>query len=150
MLWSELAAHMLPKGNQKPKTKETVFKGRNHYQNAVKRFIPKFTVSSRELGSAPANEAIKILVIVAPRGIMTLFLICTNCSSFTVFSRSKMSNKNVNIEWQASLEKAFKTFGQHHCQNPQGKTTHHEQNTERERVKPVLHCDSNHCAIYKW
>jgi hypothetical protein len=67
--------------------------------------FPKFTVSSRELGSAPANEAINILVIVAPRGIMILSLIRTNCSSFTDFSRSKMSVRKVNIEWQASLEK---------------------------------------------
>jgi hypothetical protein len=65
--------------------------------------FPKFTVSSRELGSAPANEAINILVIVAPRGIMILSLIRTNCSSFTDFSRSKMSVRKVNIEWQASL-----------------------------------------------
>lgn len=109
----------------------------------------KFTVSSRELGSAPANEAINILVIVAPRGIIILSLISTNCSSFTDFSRSKMSVKKVNIEWQASLEKSSSKYIVKH----QFKSLKEKQlmmNNFREREgKPVLHCNSNHCAIYK-
>lgn len=56
-----------------------------------------------------------------------------------------MSDKKVNIEWQASLEaKMFKTSK---CQNLQGKTAYDEHHVEYE---PVLHRHSNNCAIYNW
>lgn len=62
------------------------------------------TVSSRELGRAPVKEAIKILVMLAPRGIMTLSLTDKNSSPLQDFARSKISDKNVNMELEASLQ----------------------------------------------
>lgn len=62
------------------------------------------TVSNRELGSAPVNEAIKTLIILAPRGMIMLFLIDKYCSPLVDFSRSKISDKKVNIELEASLQ----------------------------------------------
>lgn len=62
------------------------------------------TVSNRELGSAPVNEAIKILVMLAPRGIMTLSLVHKNSSPLLDLARSKISDKKVNMELEASLQ----------------------------------------------
>ena len=62
------------------------------------------TVSSREFGSAPVKAATKTLVMVAPRGIMTLSLIDKNCSPLLVFARSKISDKKVKTEFEASLQ----------------------------------------------
>lgn len=69
------------------------------YKNEV-----EATVSNRELGSAPARAATKILEIVAPRGIMTLSLIDINCSPLLDFARSKISDKKVKTEMEASLQ----------------------------------------------
>lgn len=62
------------------------------------------TVSNRELGSAPARAATKILVMEAPRGIITLSLIDKNCSPLLDFARSKISDKKVKTELEASLQ----------------------------------------------
>lgn len=62
------------------------------------------TVSSRELGSAPVRAATRILVMVAPRGIITLSLMDKNCSPLLDFARSKISDKKVKMELEASLQ----------------------------------------------
>lgn len=67
--------------------------------------MPKLgTDSSLELGSAPVKEAIKILVTTTPRGIITASRIGKYCSPLPEFARSKTSDKNVNIEFEASLQ----------------------------------------------
>jgi hypothetical protein len=69
------------------------------------------TVSNRELGSAPVKEATKILVILEPRGIMTLSLIVKYCSPMVDFARSKTSDKKVNMELEASLQRSKNKIG---------------------------------------
>lgn len=61
------------------------------------------TSSSREDGSAPVKEAINILVRVAPRGSTTLSIMGRYFSPAEQFARSNTSDKNVNIDLQASL-----------------------------------------------
>ena len=65
------------------------------------------TVSSRELGSAPVKQAIRILVMLAPRGIITVSLIDWYCSPGLVLARSKISDKKVNMELEASLQESM-------------------------------------------
>ena len=62
------------------------------------------TVSSREFGSAPVKQAIRILVMQAPRGIITVSLIDWYCSPGLDLARSKISDKKVNMELEASLQ----------------------------------------------
>lgn len=66
--------------------------------------LEKLTVSSRELGSAPVKEATKILVMVGPRGIMTLSLMDVYFSPWLEFEISNISDKKVNMELEASLQ----------------------------------------------
>lgn len=62
------------------------------------------TVSNRELGRAPVNEATKILVIVAPRGRIMLSLTGKYSSPTPDLPRSNISDKKVNMEFDASLK----------------------------------------------
>lgn len=62
------------------------------------------TVSIRELGSAPVRAATRILVIAAPRGMITLSRIGTQGFPWLEFARSKTSAKKVNMELEASLQ----------------------------------------------
>ena len=62
------------------------------------------TGSNRELGRAPVKEAIKILVMLGPRGISTLSLIGKYCSPLLELAISKISDKKVNMELEASLQ----------------------------------------------
>lgn len=64
----------------------------------------ELTVSNRLLGRAPVRDAIKILVIVGPRGMITLSLMCWYCTPSREFVRSKTSDKNDKIEFEASLQ----------------------------------------------
>lgn len=64
----------------------------------------EFTVSSLELGRAPVNKAIKILVRVLPRGTITLSLIDIYCFPTVEFPRSNISDKKLSIELEASLQ----------------------------------------------
>uniref|UniRef100_A0A2P2MLW7 Uncharacterized protein MANES_06G098800 n=1 Tax=Rhizophora mucronata TaxID=61149 RepID=A0A2P2MLW7_RHIMU len=66
------------------------------------------TVSTRELGNAPDNEASKILVTLAPRGIITLFLMDKYSSPMPDLARSNTSVKKDNMELDASLQKGGK------------------------------------------
>lgn len=68
--------------------------------------ITSLTVSSRELGSAPVKQAIRILVMLQPRGINTASLIDWYCSPTLVLARSKISDKKVNMELEASLQES--------------------------------------------
>lgn len=61
------------------------------------------TVSNRELGRAPVRDAIKILVMVDPRGTMTPSLIDWYCIPSRDFVKSKTSDKKDNMEFEASL-----------------------------------------------
>jgi len=65
----------------------------------------EITTSTRDFGSAPVNEATKILVMLAPRGIITPSLIGINCSPTEEFARSKISAKKCNMELEASLQR---------------------------------------------
>lgn len=61
------------------------------------------TSSILEEGSAPVKEATKILVRVVPLGRITLSIMDRYLSPLELFARSKTSDKNVNIDLQASL-----------------------------------------------
>ena len=66
-------------------------------------WLEKITTSTRDFGSAPVNEATKILVMLEPLGIIILSLIGKNGSPVVVFARSKISEKKCNMELEASL-----------------------------------------------
>lgn len=69
----------------------------------------KHTSSNREDGRAPAKDAIKIRVRVAPRGTIISLIIGRQTSPAEEFARSKTSDKKFNMDLQASLQsKAYK------------------------------------------
>lgn len=102
------------------------------------------TGSNRELGRAPVKEAIKILVILAPRGTRTASLMGMYCSPLLEFARSNTSDKNVNMELEASLWVGEKV---RQMLVPYIIWRGVRERKERATI-PMLYSDPNHSTIY--